>query len=355
VVVTEPRTGAILALVGGREYRDSQFNRAVQARRQPGSCFKPFVYLAGFEAAAERGPSSGLTPSTILEDEPLELVSGGRKWRPENYDGQFRGKVTARRALEASLNVPTVRAAQHVGLRSVAAAAGRCGISTELKPLPSLALGAQEVSPLDLATAYGTIAQLGRRVAPDIIRAVVGADGKAISLREVRAEQVASPAAAYLVTDVLRGVFARGTAASAADLGFRGDAAGKTGTTDDTRDAWFAGYTPEILALVWVGYDDNAKTGLTGASGALPIWVDFMMRSRGRWGFTSFPIPDGVVREEIDPETGMLATRGCPSRNEELFIAGTEPDECSIHGGGLFRWFRRLFRGDDRPPPTPPV
>jgi len=346
LLATEPRTGEVLAMVGGRDYKSSQFNRTVQARRQPGSCFKPFVYLAGFEAAIA-GRDGALNPATILDDQPLDLVSGGKAWHPENYDGQFRGPVTARHALEESLNVPTVRAAQQVGLKDVVEIARRCGLPGELRPFPSLALGAQEVSPLELATAYGTLAAEGMRVSPSIIRAVVGADGEAISRHRQDPVRAVSPQGAYLVTDVLRGVLLRGTGASAGALGFYGDAAGKTGTTDDMRDAWFVGYTPDLLALTWVGYDSNEKTGLTGASGALPIWVNFMMRSKTRWGSRGFVEPSGIVRVEIDPETGERATRKCPARFEESFAEGAEPaEDCHLHGSGVFKWFKRLWNKD---------
>jgi penicillin-binding protein 1B len=156
------------------------------------------------------------------------------------------------------------------------------------------------------------------------------------------------------VDDVLRGVLTRGTAASAGALGFRGDAAGKTGTTDDTRDAWFVGFTPEILTLVWVGYDDNAKTGLTGASGALPVWVDVMMGIRQRWEGSTFPEPPGIVRVDVDPESGELATRTCPRRVEEIFAVGTEPSPCSLHQSAFRRWWEKLFHRDrGRTEPTP--
>ncbi len=347
LLATDPRTGSILALVGGRDYRISQFNRVVQARRQPGSCFKPFVYLAGFSAAA-RG-RRGLTPASLLQDEPLDLVAGGERWRPENYDGLFRGPVTVRRALEESLNVPAVQAAREIGLHEVVATAERCGFPAGLRPLPSLSLGAQEVTPLDLAVAYGTLAARGRRASPTVIREVLDASGRALSRRAPENEQAVSAAVACVVTEVLRGVVTRGTASSAYARGFRGEAAGKTGTTDDLRDAWFVGYTPEILALTWVGYDDNFRTGLTGASGALPIWVDFMMRSRRRWGSIGFTDSDGVTRVVVDAETGQLASQQCPSRVEEIFVRGTEPtEECSLHGSGLFRWFRRIFGGRRR-------
>ncbi|HZN53839.1 MAG TPA: PBP1A family penicillin-binding protein [Candidatus Polarisedimenticolaceae bacterium] len=353
VVVTDPRTGAILALVGGRDYQDSQFNRATQAKRQPGSCFKPFVYLAAFEAAM-RGEEGGLMPASILDDSPFELVSGGRVWSPANYDGTYRGPTSARVALEESRNVPTARAAQAVGLGKVVDAARQCGFVERFEPLPSLALGAQEVTPLELATAYGTLATLGLRVQPRIVQEVVARDGKRLTSESPVVRDAVPPAAAYLVDDVLRGVLVRGTAASAGALGFHGDAAGKTGTTDDTRDAWFVGFTPKIVALVWVGYDDNSKTGLTGAAGALPIWVDIFMHARHRWEGSEFPEPPGIERAEVDPESGGLAVAGCPDRVEEVFAAGTEPEECPIHENAFRRWWQKLFHRD-REPARPPI
>jgi penicillin-binding protein 1B len=183
------------------------------------------------------------------------------------------------------------------------------------------------------------------------LRDVLDASGRVLSGRPPRPEQVVSEAAAFLVTDMLRGVLTRGTGAAARALGFAGDAAGKTGTTDDTRDAWFVGYTPELLGLAWVGYDDNAKTGLTGASGALPIWTDFMHGARHRWGLRAFAPPEGIVRVAVDPESGGRATRKCPRTVDEIFGAGTEPTEdCPIHGSTLRRWFQRVLpRRDERP------
>jgi penicillin-binding protein 1B len=344
IVVLEPGTGAVLAMVGGRDYRDSQFNRVVQARRQPGSCFKPFVYAAGFEAGS-RGEPYGLTPASVLQDTPLERLSGGRLWRPENYDGEFRGAVTARRSLEESLNVPTVRAAERVGLDRVVELARRAGIESPLRPLPSLALGTLEVTPLELATAYATLAGEGRRASPRIVREVRGQSGAVIEQRPFEVRSSINEQAAFLTTHVLEGVFQRGTAKSARALGFRGRAAGKTGTTDETRDAWFVGYTPDLLALVWVGYDDNARTGLTGATGALPVWVDFMKRAGLGESRRRFAAPRGLLPRTIDPESGGLAVRGCPERATELFAVGSEPrEDCPLHERG--GWFRRLLKGE---------
>jgi penicillin-binding protein 1B len=344
IVALRPQTGEILAMVGGRDYGRSQFNRATQALRQPGSCFKPFVYLAGFEAAV-RGRPGAVLPATLLEDEPIELQSGGAPWRPVNYDRQFRGPVSARTALEESLNVPTVQASRRIGIADVASVAEACGMNRGLKPLPALALGAQEVTPLGLATAYATIANSGRRTEPWIVSEVTDLQGATIQRRLPATHQAVSPQAAFLLNDVLQGVMVRGTAASAAALGFGGIAAGKTGTTDDTRDAWFVGYMPEMLALVWVGYDDNAKTGLTGSSGALPIWVDLTRRSGYDRASSSFREPVGIVRAVIDPESGGLAVEGCPSSRVELFPEGAEPREtCDLHRPGFWRRLRDRLR-----------
>jgi penicillin-binding protein 1B len=347
VVVLDPASSAILALIGGRDYAESQFNRAASARRQPGSCFKPFVYTAGFEGAV-RGEGQGLTPATLLDDSPFEMVSGGEMWRPANYDGEYRGWVTVRRALVQSLNVPTVRAARRIGLDRVIDTARRMGIESPLKSLPSLALGSIEVTPLELASGYATLANLGRQGRPWIIREIVDGEGSVLVRPSVEWSDAVTPQAAYLTNYLLRGVMRQGTGRSASALGYRGEASGKTGTTDDTRDAWFAGYSSRLLSLVWVGYDDNAATGLTGATGALPIWVDLMRRAGEADRRAADTVPDGIVERRIDPETGGLVRRGCPGWVDERFATGSEPRyTCVLHGSRFRRWFHKL-RG--RPP-----
>jgi penicillin-binding protein 1B len=342
VVITHPSSGAILALVGGRDYSASQFDRAVQARRQPGSCFKPLVFATGFELAS-RDERHGLTPATVLEDSPFELVSGGKTWSPANYDKTFRGSVTVREALEESLNVPTVRAAHHVGLERIVETAHACGIRSPMAPLPSLALGTAEVAPLELAAAFGTFANGGVRYSPWIIRSVTDSDENVLEGQGVQRERAISPQTAFLVTDLMQGVFERGTAKSASAHGYRGGAAGKTGTTDDTRDSWFVGYTAERLALVCVGYDDNARTGLTGATGALPIWVQIMKRDAEAAPLRPGRL-EGMVKRKIDPESGELATGGCPHVVQEYFIRGTEPKrDCALHQGRFKRWLRKFL------------
>jgi len=346
VLVTDPVTGAVLAMVGGRDYSRSQFNRAVQAKRQPGSCFKPFVYATGFDLAVQGRPS-GLTPRSVLRDVPIEMVSGGEIWRPMNHDGEFRGRVSARKALEDSLNVPTVRAAQQIGLERIIEKAHRMGIDSDLAALPSLALGAGEVSPLELAVAYGTLANGGVRRPAWIVRSVFDPAGDRVDIERPKAARALSGESASMVTDVLQGVLKRGTARSAAALGYLGGAAGKTGTTDDTRDAWFVGYTPDLLTLAWVGYDDNARTGLSGASGALPIWVDVMRRAEPTEDSTPLRRPGGLLRVEICSDSGVLAVKRCPNPVQEDFVKGTEPvDACPVHQGRFKRWFRKLTGKD---------
>jgi penicillin-binding protein 1B len=343
LVALDPRDGSVLALVGGRDYASNQFNHITQAHRQPGSLFKPFVYVAGYEAGAEAGwGEDAFTPATQLDDSPLERREGGKLWAPANYDNEFRGPVTAQMALEQSLNVPTVRAAELIGMAGVIDAARRAGISSPLKPYASLALGAQEVTPLEIAAAYGTLAHGGLRTEPVIIQAVRDAKGDALSRHEPKAPRRAiSPQAAYLVTVALQGAFDRGTAASARALGFTGTAAGKTGTTDDYRDAWFAGYTPDLLALVWVGFDDGSSTGLTGAQAALPIWVDFI-RQVGAETSDPFLEPSGIVWEKVDPLSGGLARWSCDDTRWMAFIEGAEPTgKCSLHGGWFGSWWNR--------------
>jgi penicillin-binding protein 1B len=345
LIVLRPSDGALLALVGGRDYQHSQFNRATDSRRPAGSTFKPFVYLAALERT-EREPEFAFTAATQLEDTPLEVRSGGRLWSPENYDHTFREVVTVREALENSINVPTVRAAMRVGLPAVVDAARRCGIRSDLAAVPALALGAEAVSPLELAAAYAPFANGGWRVQPHSLAGVLDRDGASLGTFDAPRVRAIDARASYLMTHLLEGVLTRGTGRSAAALGFTGHAAGKTGTSNDERDAWFVGYVPELLALVWVGYDDNRPVRASGAAAALPIWVDLMVRL-GIDGSEEFEAPEGIVEAEVDPATGGLATWRCPDVVEEIFVSGTEPtEECPVHGGGARGFWRRLFRMD---------
>jgi len=342
VVVLEPSTGTILALVGGRDYRVSQFNRAVQARRQAGSLFKPFVYLAAFEMS-RNGAQPSLTPASLLADEPVTFESEQGTWTPQNYDRQFRGNVTLRSALEQSLNVPAVRVAKAVGTQPILEIIRQLGVTAALTNDLSIALGSPAVSLLDMVTAYGTMANGGVWVRPTSLRAVSDREGMTVWSAAPDRRQAVSPQAAYLVTSLLDGVVRRGTAAKAKVLGLTGAIAGKTGTTDGYRDAWFVGYTSDLVIGVWVGFDDERAVRLTGSQAALPIWMDIARRMLPEQA-PPFSPPAGVVARAIDPKTGQLATSQCPEQVEEVFIEGTEPTVyCEVHGGGLWERLRHTF------------
>ncbi len=340
-VALRPSDGSILAMVGGRNYGRSQFNRITQAHRQPGSAFKPFVYLAGFEKS-RIARSALFTAATVLDDSPLEMEVAGQPWAPQNFDQEYRGPVSARQALALSLNVPTIRAAETIGLKDVVNMARRCGIDSPLQPVPSIALGTFEVLPLEMASAYTTLANLGTRASPRAIVAVVDDRGRMQQPTAPVREESASPQASYLTIDLLRDVVRYGTGASIWSYGVEGEFAGKTGTTDDGRDAWFVGFTPDYLGLAWVGFDNNRPLRLGGSTLALPIWAQIARRAgidkSRRW-----EMPEGIVEAEIDPTTGLRATARCPDSASEIFIDGTEPAECDQHQGGLESWAARLL------------
>jgi penicillin-binding protein 1B len=341
-VVLDAKTGHVLAMVGGRNYPASQFNRAVQAHRSAGSLFKPFVYLAAFEAAREQG-STGLTPATLLADEPVTLESGTGPWSPQNYDRQYRGQVTVRSALEQSLNVPAVRVAHRTGITSLINMLRGFGITTPLADNLSVALGSSSVSLLDITSAYGGLANGGVVVRPIALTNMVRDTGETVWTPVLDRRQAASSQGAYLVTSLLKGVVDRGTGAKARVFGVQGPVAGKTGTTDGYRDAWFVGYTPDLVLGVWVGFDDERPIKLTGSQAALPIWSELARRLISQ-DTPDFETPSGIVQREIDPKTGQLATTQCPEKTPEVFIAGTEPTVyCEIHGGGMWERFKQTF------------
>ena len=344
-------TGEVRAMVGGRDYAASQFNRATHARRQPGSAFKPFVYLAALRFGPNGGPPR-FTPVSFVEDAPLTLKVGKDSWSPRNYEDRFEGTVTLRRALEQSLNAATVRVATEAGLPAVVRTAREVGFTSPMQPVPALALGSFEVTPLELATAYLTLAGYGERRAPTALRAVADAEGQVEEpVRPARTLAVRADEA-YLLTYLLRGVVERGTAAAARSLGVEGVVAGKTGTTNDGRDAWFVGYTPRLVTLVWVGFDERDVLRLSGSQAALPIWADFMQSAMAVLPGGGFTVPATVSFRDIDPTNGKLATRFCPVVFREAFLAGTEPREtCTDHGPAEFvdSLFRRLFDFFGRP------
>jgi penicillin-binding protein 1B len=340
LVALRPSDGAILAMVGGRDYAHSQFNRISQAHRQPGSLFKPFVYLAGFARAQDDGAAT-FTPATVLDDEPLEMEVGDTLWAPHNFDEEFRGKVSARTALAQSLNVPTIRAAQQIGLSLVVRTAQRAGISSPLEAVPSIALGTFEVTPLEIAAAFTTFANEGERTDPRAIEAIVDQRGRRQQVPAAARSHAATAQATYLTLDMMRDVLRYGTGAGLADWHLEGDLAGKTGTTDEGRDAWFLGMSPDLLALVWVGFDNNRPLRLGGSTLALPIWGDFA-KGAGIDPDSRFAEPEGLVREDVDPTTGLRAGWRCPDSVSELFIEGSEPERCE-HERPLASWAHRLF------------
>lgn len=326
LVAVQPGTGFILAYVAGRDYGKVQFDHLRQAKRQPGSTFKPFVYLAALDRAA----SVAFTPSSILKDDGLSFDNGGTPWKPENYDHAYHGDVRLRTALEKSYNAATVWLGEQIGFDSVVETAKKAGITSELKAYPSLVLGAFEVTPMELAMAYSVFPGQGIKADPIAIRRVVTPGGEVLEKKSVGLKPVFDADVIYLMNRLLMGVVDNGTAASARSRGLKTLAAGKTGTTSDARDAWFVGYTPEILALSWVGYDDNSETGLTGASGALPIWTEFMKKATAGREYTDFQPTANIVIVTVDAKTGFLWEPSCGAPVSEYFIEGTEPFEyCS--------------------------
>ena len=340
LIALDPATGAILALVGGRDYQVSQFNRVVQAKRQPGSLFKPFVYLTAF---ARRDVPKPVTAASLFLDEPIAIAWGAGEdevWVPKNYDGRFRGWLTARQALEQSINVPTARiAVSEVGPRQsllfdIVQTARRAGITSPLKPYPSLSLGAFETSPMEIAAAFAMFANGGFRVEPTALLGFTGPSGRQVMSRNAKLERAADPDALTVLVSILQGAVIRGTGASARRLGAQGIFAGKTGTTNDGRDAWFIGFSPRLLVAVWVGFDDNRGLGLSGAAAAVPIFADFARRVPAHYFEEPFPVSPGVVTIVIDPASGKFRTDACPESFPEIFVAGTEPTEpCPLHGG----------------------
>ncbi|HKC97939.1 MAG TPA: PBP1A family penicillin-binding protein [Methylomirabilota bacterium] len=353
VLVVEPATGEIRALVGGRDYLASQFNRVTSARRQPGSAFKPIVFLAALRAG-DGAPF--FTPASRVEDLPITLEFNGEPWSPRNYDDRYEGVVTVRQALEQSLNSATVRIAQTVGLPNVIETARALGLSGQLAPVPAMALGAFEVTPLALARAYLPLANGGiRPAAVSGIRTVQFGDDEVKPAAAEESARVVSPAEAWLLTSLLKGVVTSGTASAVRASGLPDVVAGKTGTTNDGRDAWFVGYSPRLLALVWVGFDNGEPHGMSGAKAALPIWLDFMKQALDAYPQkTDFETPAGISFADIDATNGKRAARACPVIVREAFLTGTEPPLCDQHRGvidhvldgwnRLTDWFRRPSR-----------
>jgi penicillin-binding protein 1B len=322
LIALRPQTGEVLALVGGRDYAKSQFDRCTQARRPAGSVFKPFVYAAALEPGAA-GPH--VTLAAWVDDTPLEISTPAGLWRPKNFDREHHGRVPIREALERSYNVATARLGQQVGIPRVADMAHRLGIESPLSAVPSLAIGAADITPLELARAYATLANGGIRSQIRTFEDVVDPQAGTLERQPIEFERVLDGGTAYLVTSMLEGVVERGTASALRTQGLVGPIAGKTGTSNEERDAWFVGYTPEIVAVVWVGFDEPRSLGLASAGIALPVWGRFLREATGGRVRGAFLRPPDVEELEIDPATGSVALAGCPARRVEYFLAGTEP------------------------------
>jgi penicillin-binding protein 1B len=350
LIALDPHTGEIKALVGGRNYGTSQLNHML-AERQPGSIFKPFVYAAAMNTAVAGGTRT-LTPASIVVDEPTTFAFDGQEYSPDNFEHEFYGPVTLRKALAKSLNVATIKVAEMVGYSAVVNLAHRAGISEDVKATPAMAIGSYVATPIEMAGAWTIFANHGVHVQPSFVSLVKEANGKVLLDQKSVSRPVLDPRVDYLVVNMLEEVMRSGTAASVRSRGFTAPAAGKTGTS---HDGWFAGFTSDLLCIVWVGFDDNRELDLEGAHSALPIWTEFMKRAvqlRKYADAKPFEAPNGVVTVTIDPESGMPAGAQCPVQVNEVFIAGTEPvGTCPLHG---VKGDRTTVSGWETPSTTPP-
>ncbi|HXC88172.1 MAG TPA: PBP1A family penicillin-binding protein [Candidatus Cybelea sp.] len=355
LLTIDPKTGEIKALIGGRDYGQSQLNHAL-AHRQPGSVFKPFVYAAAFDNAVD-GVQPVITPATTIDDEPTTFEFDNKEYTPNNYGERFMGHVTVRDALTNSLNVATVKVAELIGYGRVVQIARQMGLGNNIQPTPAVALGAYEMTAVDVAAGYTAFANGGTRAEPQFLHSVVSADGSVLEKFAPQTHAVLDPRVAYLVTSLLKDVLNKGTGAAVRARGFTLPAAGKTGTS---RDGWFAGYTSNLLTVIWIGFDDNRDLGLSGGAAAAPVWADFMLRATALPAYRDvrdFSMPDGVQSVLIDPESLELATPNCPTTREEVYVAGSAPTAfCELHGGSAAAassgsWLSRVFGGGGEPKP----
>jgi penicillin-binding protein 1A len=340
-LVADVETGSIRVLIGGRSFDESNFNRATSALRQPGSAFKPFIYLTAIQ--------KGFYPSYVVIDAPVVFYEAGQEpWRPLNYDREFRGPVSLRFALQKSLNIPTIKIQEEIGTPDVILNARIAGIHTPIPEFRSIALGTAEVTLRDLCYAYAVFANNGIRVEPYFVTRIEDQSGNVIREYKPIQREVLEPAPVAILNSLLRSVIDHGTGAGARSAGFRLPAAGKTGTTDDYSDAWFVGYTPTVVAGVWVGYDQPRTIGggMSGTRAALPLWTRIMTTVTAGDEPQEFEIPEGVVTREVCPDTGLPASPRCPVTVSDLFLVGHVPAQrCDLHGGGLR--FRDRARDQD--------
>ena len=387
VIVLDRKTAGILAMAGGGDYGVSQLNRVTQAFRQPGSIFKPLVYAAAFEDCEARLKSGDIeksqlepseiktdtshvadciTPATVVDDiETTFVYDGGKTYEPNNYHEQYNGRVTVRYALEHSLNVPTIKIAEMIGFDKVADLARRSGLNAKIKAYPSIALGAFEVTPLEMAGAYTMFANEGKLLQPHALVRVLSLDGTLAQAYTYPEKQVLSPQVAYLMTNIMEGVIQKGTAVRVRGMGFDLPAAGKTGTS---RDGWFAGYTKDYVVIAWVGFDDNTDLNIEGAKSALPIWTDFMIKAEQLYPPRDleamfFAAPDGIVHENVEHANAEMPIKGCEEDYTEAFLADSVDGTVHCGGGsenpvsnflenvgdGIGGFFRGIFGKDPKP------
>jgi penicillin-binding protein 1A len=328
VVALDAAIGAIRSLVGGRDFDESKFNRVTQALRQPGSAFKPFVYTAAME--------HGFTPASVVLDQPVTLQTPEGEWRPENYDHAFHGPTTIRRALALSVNLVAIQVLMKVGPEVVVDYARRMGLMHTIRPIPSLAIGSCEVTPMEMACAYQIFANKGIAVTPYCVEKIVDRTGRVLEQHMPEEREVLSPQTAYLMTSMLQTVVCCGTAATIPGLGFTRPAAGKTGTTNNYSDAWFIGFTPQIVCCVWTGVDERRSlgAGVTGSLAAVPVWVPIMIALHQGLPVEDFGVPEGIRTENLCSTSHLIATRWCPDVKQEHFFKESVVDTCTVHGPG---------------------
>jgi penicillin-binding protein 1B len=352
LVALDPHTGEVLALVGGRNYGWSQLDHAV-AKRPTGSIFKPFVFATAVNNAIIN-EQPVFTPATLVDDSPTAFINGDDVYTPRNFEEKYFGQVTAQKALDLSLNNATVKVAEMVGYDKVAALAKAAGI-TSVKATPAMALGSYDATPMEMASAYTVFANGGTRINPIMLKSVRDPNGDVVDNFQPQKSQVLDPRVAFVITKMLEGVLNNGTAVGVRARGFTAPAAGKTGSS---HDAWFAGYTSNLLCVVWVGYDDYSDVKLTGAALALPIWTEFMKRAISLPEYSDagpFTPPQGVVQVTLDKATNEIATPACPDDYTTAFIDGTQPtqtcEQSASQSHGNF--FQRIL-GMEPKPASPP-
>jgi penicillin-binding protein 1B len=347
LVALDPHTGEVLALVGGRNYAWSQLNHAV-AKRPTGSIFKPFVFATAINNAITNDQPV-FTPATLVDDSPTAFINGDDVYTPRNFDEKYYGQVTAQKALNLSLNNATVKVAEMVGYAKVAALAKAAGV-TSVQPTPAMALGSYDATPMEMASAYTVFANGGTRITPIMLNSVRDPNGDVVDNFQPQKSQVLDPRVAFVITQMLQGVINNGTAVGVRARGFTAPAAGKTGSS---HDAWFAGYTSNLLCVVWVGYDDYSDVKLTGAALALPIWTEFMKRAVALPEYSDaapFTPPQGVVQLTLDKATNEIATPACPDDYVTAFIDGTQPTQtCEQTAQSHGNFFQRVLGMEPKP------